>query len=309
MFSSILLPLIPIAIMVVVLYLIVRKFKNRGSYSPFTDDFLREPGETLRDRHDELQDKLMETFFSMAIIGIPAIYLLKGSPPGVMVVVLVVFSIFFVLQLWKLHRLFGEAVNVRLGFEGERATGQELMMLMRDGAWVFHDIPYQYGNIDHIIISVGGVFAVETKAVSKPESKTSSRSEWKVVYDGKTLKFPHYENAAPLEQAKRHAKHLHKHLKKTLGIHVVVTPVVALPGWFVDRTGKSDVWVINPKDRGDLRKAVTKKNLSTDEAERIAANIESVARSVRPGSKKLDPDASDYYDFWNNPRYKPPSVD
>ncbi|RLA49745.1 MAG: hypothetical protein DRR42_15035, partial [Gammaproteobacteria bacterium] len=66
MFSSILLPLIPIAIMVVVLYLIVRKFKNRGSYSPFTEDFLREPGETLRDRHDELQDKLMETFFSMA---------------------------------------------------------------------------------------------------------------------------------------------------------------------------------------------------------------------------------------------------
>jgi hypothetical protein len=309
MFSSMILPLIPMAIMVGALYLIVRKFKRRGCYSPFTDDFLREPGETLRTQHSLIQDEIMECFFSLVVVGVVAVYVVKGFPLVAVVTALVVFVIFFIYQLKKLSGLFSKAVSVRLGFEGERATGQELMMLMRDRAGVYHDIPYKYGNIDHIVIAPGGVFAFETKAVSKPASETTNRAEWKVTYDGKSLAFPHREDSAALEQARRHAKYLHGHIKKKLGIHAVVTPVVSIPGWFIDRTGKSDVWVINPKERDQLRKEMVVAKLGAGEADIIAAHIESVARSIRPGSKKLDPDAEDYYDFWNNPKYQPPSVD
>ncbi len=309
MFNSMLLPLIPMVIMVIVLYLIVRKIKSRGHYSPFTDDFLREPGETLRTRHRELHEDMMESFYSMVFVGVITVYIVKGFPVLVNIVVLVIFAVFFIYQIKKLTRIFGEAVNVRLGFEGERATGQELMMLMRDGAWVFHDLPYKYGNIDHIVIARGGVFAFETKAVSKPASATTNRAEWKVTYDGKSLVFPHKKDSDALEQARRHAKYLHRNIKNKLGIDAVVTPVVAMPGWFIERTGKSDVWVINPKERNVLRKEMVVEKLGPGEAERIAAHIESVARSVRPGSKILDPDADAYYDFWNNPRYRPPSVE
>ena len=159
MFNSILLPLIPAAIVVVVTFFLVRKFQNRGRYSPFTDDFLREPGETLRTRHREIQDDTMEAFYSIMFFGIVFVYVLKGSQFLVVAICLVLFTVPFIYQLKKLYRLFGEGVNIRLGFEGERATGQELMMLMRDGAWVYHDLPYKYGNIDHIVIAPGGVFA------------------------------------------------------------------------------------------------------------------------------------------------------
>ena len=309
MLDSMLLPLIPSVIVVIVLYLIVRRIKSRGQYSPFTDDFLREPGETLRNRHRDLHEDMMDSFYSMVFVGVVTVFIVKGFPIVATVVALLIFIGFFIYQIRKLARIFNEAVNVRLGFEGERATGQELMMLMRDGAWVFHDLPYKYGNIDHIVIARGGVFAVETKAVSKPASKTSNRAEWRAVYDGKSLVFPHKKDSDALEQARRHAKYLHRNIKNKLGIHAVVTPVVAVPGWFIERTGKSDVWVINPKERNELRKTLVVEKLGPGEAERIAAHIESVARSVRPGSKILDPDADNYYDFWNNPRYKPPSVE
>ncbi len=309
MLGSVLLPLIPMVIMLIALHFVLRKFQKRRRYSPFTDNFLREPGETLRDKHRETQENFMETFLVTAMFGVIALYIVKGASGATVIVILSIFAAFFIYQTRKLFRLFGDMVSLRLGLEGERATGQELSMLMRDGAWVFHDLPYQYGNIDHIVISRGGVFAVETKAVSKPTSESSNRAEWKVTYDGKSLSFPHRKETAALDQARLHAKYLRKNIMKKLGIHVVVTPIVAIPGWYINRTGKSDVWVINPKDRGQLRKELVIEKLNPGEAERIAAHIESVARSVRPGSKRLDPDANDHYDFWNNPRYKPPSVD
>ncbi len=309
MLSSMLLALIPAAIMIVVSYFLIRRFKKRGRYSPFTDDFLRGPGETLRNRHRDIQDDTMEVLYSTMIFGIIFVSVIRGFSFGVVAIVLATFVAPFIYQLRKLSRLFNEAINVRLGFEGERATGQELMMLMRDGAWVYHDLPYKYGNIDHIVIAPGGVFAFETKAVSKPASEKTNRAEWKVTYDGKSLAFPHKKDTAALEQARRHAKYLHRNIQKKLGIHAVVTPVVSIPGWYVERTGKSDVWVMNPKELDDLRKELAIAKLGAGEADIIAAHIESVARSVRPGSKKLDPDAEDYYDFWSNPRYQPPSVE
>jgi len=307
--TILLLSLIPVVIISASFIIYVELFKKRGKYSPFTEDFLREPGETLRYRLDTIHENIMEGFFVAMSLCLVLTLVLVLVPEVTLSIVLAVLFVLVVYYVLKLSRLFHKAVNVRLGLDGERATGQELTLLMHSGAWVFHDIPYQYGNIDHIVISSGGVFAVETKAISKPKSKTSPRGEWKVTYDGKTLKFPHRTDDSALEQARRHAKHLHRHFKKRLGIHVAVTPVVALPGWYVDRKGKSDVWVINPKERNDIRKEITKGILQKEEVDRIAADIESVARTVRPGSKRLDPDASDHYDFWNNPRYKPPSVD
>ena len=70
-----------------------------------------------------------------------------------------------------------QVIRLHQGVEAEIATGQELSLLMRDGAWVFHDIPYQYGNIDHVIVSRGSIFAIETKGYSKPES--FSFKSWK----------------------------------------------------------------------------------------------------------------------------------
>lgn len=292
-----------------IVFFYVRSVQSAPRYSPFTEDFLREPGETLRNQREKLLSDLMDPMLVITALlaSVPLVASLIKPPINLIIVLILIVALAY--ESRKAKKMLDQMMRIRLGMEGERATGQELSLLMREGAWVFHDLPYIYGNIDHIVVAKGGVFAIETKAVSKPTSSSTGRPEATVEYDGRFLKFPHKEDNDSIEQAKRHAKYLHRHIKEKLGLHVVVTPVVALPGWFVEWKGASDVWVINPKRGYYLKKAVNKGVLKPDEVARIASHLESVARSVRPGSKKLDPNASEHYDFWMNPKYKPPAVE
>ncbi len=85
--------------------------------------------------------------------------------------------------------MFNKRRRYRLGYEGEIAVGQELNQLMRDGFYVYHDFFVDKFNIDHIVVGPSGVFAVETKARSKPTSD-SPVPDYKVKYNGKCLQFP-----------------------------------------------------------------------------------------------------------------------
>jgi hypothetical protein len=55
------------------------------------------------------------------------------------------------------------------GRDGEREVAEYLDNLTRRGNYVFHDIPANGFNIDHIVVSTHGIFTLETKAYSKPE--------------------------------------------------------------------------------------------------------------------------------------------
>lgn len=67
--------------------------------------------------------------------------------------------------------------------------GQELNQLLRDGYYVYHDIPADKFNIDHIVAGKKGVFAIETKARSKPNSDQRQKDAT-VEYNGRAPLFP-----------------------------------------------------------------------------------------------------------------------
>ena len=134
------------------------------------------------------------------------------------------------------------------GMEAEIAVAQNLLPLMAEGCMVFHDFPADGFNIDHVIVAPNAVFAVETKSRKKPKDK--GRESAKVVYDGRTLRFPEHTETAPIEQALRQAQWLAKFLAKGAGDPVPVIPVLALPGWFVELTkegGRAEVIVNNSR--------------------------------------------------------------
>ena len=54
---------------------------------------------------------------------------------------------------------------------------------------VYHDIPGNNFNIDHVVVGPNGVFAVETEGRSKP-NRGRGQSDATVVYDGRSLTFP-----------------------------------------------------------------------------------------------------------------------
>lgn len=285
----------------VLIYFWVARLKKR--FSPFTEDSLRLPGHTLRMRHNKLSDDLLLLYvaYIFAAIGLVlAFSYLSSYARDIAIVTALVLMVYLLVRVW---RLFGILRITKLGREGEEYVGQELNLLMCRGAHVFHDIPYKYGNIDHIVVGKNKVFAIETKAVRKPQSLSNKTGrDSKVVFDGHQLIFPHMKINDPIKQAQRHAKHIREVLKKNCGLNIEVVPVVALPGWFVStQSAGKDVLVINPK-RG---RALDKWLGNTDckiEINKVVVHIASVARSITASSVLTDPDANEKYDFWLNPR-------
>ena len=67
----------------------------------------------------------------------------------------------------KIYGLVKKAKNYKQGLEAEKNVGQRLEELRSTGAQVFHDIPADGFNIDHIVISQTGIYTIETKSLSK----------------------------------------------------------------------------------------------------------------------------------------------
>jgi hypothetical protein len=70
--------------------------------------------------------------------------------------------------IWKFWRIRGRVRRLRLGRDGERVVGRFLERLREGGGQVFHDIPEEGFNLDHVVISPHGLYAIETKTLSMP---------------------------------------------------------------------------------------------------------------------------------------------
>jgi hypothetical protein len=280
--------MLPAMLYVAWMMLRIRKLQNRGKRSPFNEDILRTPGYSIRKAQvGNVTDFLMYTF---GVIITPFFaFVIVPENVGVK---LAVFGMALVFTAWCFYmsqKFFNTAIRLHQAVDAEMATGQELNLLMRDGAWVFHDIPYQYGNIDHVIVSSGGVFAIETKGYSKPTNNVNSPTEnASITVDRGVLVLPQAKTRQPIEQAKTQAKWLHNEIERRFGLAVMVRPVVALPGWMIKGGFDGDCWVINPKRGNALRGAVSKPLISDSDVNLISSWIEDLARSVAPKSKELD---------------------
>lgn len=204
-------------------------------------------------------------------------YLLTEQPSTIGLVSAVISGFFLI----KIITLLRRTSNLRLGYEGEVAIAQELNQLMREGAYVFHDVPADGFNIDHVVVWPKGVFAVETKGRMKPK-RDRGTEDAKVVFDGQRLQFPGWAETAPLDQTIRQAKWLSQWLSSAVGETVVVKPVLALPGWYVDLKAKSDVVIINGKNASGTFGKLFHTALSEEMIKRIAHQLEQRCRDVMP---------------------------
>ncbi len=262
--------------------------------SPLTQDLLRTPGQALRDRLEEMRwdlgiDVAVLMFVPMlplAIFQISSLITGRPTPVGGVWFSLSVATAFVAWQIRKLVRAAAAMDRLRLGLDAEMAVGQELDQLMRDGAVVFHDLPADKFNIDHIVIAPQGVFAVETKGYSKP-NRGGGAADAKVVFDGKVLTFPDRTTSDPIEQADRQAKWLASWLSSGTGEPVRVVAVISLPGWYVDRKGRGDVLVFSGKElRGNLLKARTAQPLTLEQMRRVIHQVEQRCRNVGPSFER-----------------------
>jgi hypothetical protein len=263
-------------------------WKDRKKRLPFTQKILRPPGESLRIRliefDEKLNDRLIQLFLAayspLIMAGLVA---LQGVRPGIGVWI-TIGAIAVVASTWSAYRLW-KVINlrrrIRLGFEGERHVGEALNQLMLVGYRVFHDFlitdkPRSIRNIDHIVVGPNGVFAVETKTRRKVKGENGAN----VTVLENALQYPWGPDQRDLAQAHHDAAWLAEWLSKMSNEPVKVGSILALPGWFIERRSKPIVTVLSG---GEVAANIPKLNgvaTSDSEIRRLAAIIEDRNRSI-----------------------------
>lgn len=300
MLSNFILILIPIllsaigmGIAFVIIFLWLRKQNRHYRGSPLTQDLMRPPGYSLQLKVNELTDDIALSL--MFMLGTPLLlysfHLSEsyfGSKPesSLRTITSVVMGLGIVGYFgYRLSKKLDEKKNMKLGLEGEMFTGEELNQLMLDGCRVFHDIKFQYGNIDHVVVSPSGVFSINTKMRGKPK-EGKDKADLIIDHQKNLLCFPDYEHPIPTKRLETEANWLSQYLTSAVGIQIKAEPILAYPGWFIkQRIGRGPVAVINPKNP---KAFFTKKQtiFNPTEIQQIAHQIEQLCRNIEPSYRE-----------------------
>lgn len=223
------------------------------SRSPLKAKPLRLPGQSVQDAIDEfLWDKAGPYILFAVVMTVVAslewLAVIRHLPrqPWTYSGIAVLAVTFAAVKCWRVRTRLRE---LKLGRDGERAVGQYLERLRGEGADVFHDVPGENFNIDHVVLSVNGFYAVETKTRSKP-----TRGDARITLTEEGLVVNGFRpDRDPLVQAQAGARWLSQLLEETTGKRFPVRGVVLFPGWFVEpmsnawRMSPDKPWVLEPK--------------------------------------------------------------
>lgn len=290
-FIPILLSLGGIFLLVAVIWLWSRQKGRSGKRNPLTRDLLRAPGESLREQIDDVWGDVSAYITIAPLIPVMAYatyvsqVAFTGLPhsPVVLTIYVALVIPFFVWMCVKVWRVLKKKQLLTLGYEAELAVGQELNHLVRQGYYVFHDLPAGKFNIDHVVIGPNGVFAVETKGRAKSSSNGDGKEGWKVNYDGKILQFPTWQETKPLAQATRQAQWLSEWLSSAVGAAVAAQPVLVLPGWYVNRSAPGGVPVLTGKQLTSyLPRLNNAPPLDESMIQRIVHQVDQRCRNIAP---------------------------
>lgn len=227
-----------------------RRQAYRNTKLPFNKRYLRPPGESLRRKIQEFDDKLLDglpwlmgltVFLGLAVYQcLTHSWIFGGTFVGLAVAGLIWWAVRFEKHASKRRDYY-------IGFLGERAVGEELNQLLAKGWSVFHDVPFEDNpsakgfNVDHVVVGVGGLFAIETKTRRK---RTESGGH-EVTFDGRTLHYPWGAEDWGIKNARERAQHLGSWLSGQLSTPLNAVPVLVFPGWMVHRRGASDLRVVS----------------------------------------------------------------
>lgn len=215
--------------------------------SPLKSKPLRLPGQSLDEQIDYvINDRAAEYLFGAGCLCLLAAtewfgYLMHRPRMPLLFTGMALVGIG--IAAWRLSAIKTQLRQLCLGRDGERCVGQFLERLREDGSQVFHDVPAEGFNLDHVVISRHGIFAIETKTWTKPWPKAT------ILVDGTELLVAGRKpDRNPMQQAAGAARWLESLLAESTGKQFQARGVVVFPSWWVEqRSPRGAVWVLEPK--------------------------------------------------------------
>lgn len=228
--------------------------RHAARRSPLAGELMHLPGEQAQREADRLADIADERLLVTALVGpmvlagwalqkVDARSLRFGITEAVLLILVLIVGGW---ATWSASKVLRARRKYLEGRAAERATAQALASLVSKGCAVYHDIPADKFNLDHVVVGPGAVFMIETKSRRKPAAPGKASAA--VKFNGEALEFPSWRETKILEQTRAQTRWLSDHLYRKTGERVPVEPVLALPGWYVTSSVPSpNIHVINPK--------------------------------------------------------------
>ena len=173
--------------------------------SPLKDKPLRQPGQSLDEARRNLISAKLDPWAAVAammviLAGLEWWRSIKQIPFSPVLFSLAALVTVAILAL-RIVSLRPKLKALRQGSDGEKAVGEFLERLRGNGYQVFHDIIAKGFNIDHVLIGPTGIYALETKTLSKPIGRDA-----RITFDaGRVLKGGIELDRNPATQARAQA--------------------------------------------------------------------------------------------------------
>jgi hypothetical protein len=234
-----------------------RQLDRDDRRDPITTDLRNLPGHSLQEQFEKLYESRIDKLVLVLSAGLMVALIIatrriaaESRPWDWIDTTLSIAAIGLAMHFGRqIAREMPRQRQIKQAIRAEHATAQELAASLAGKNRIIHDVQAKEFNIDHVVITPAGVFAVETKSRLKPPAGNGGNAV-KVKYNGKQLEFPGWTETKPLEQAGRQARWLANYLHEATGERLPVFAVLALPGWFIENTARITddmVRVINPK--------------------------------------------------------------
>lgn len=222
--------------------------KPSEKYSPIKTVPQNQPGKASDATLEIIQLKRLNNIIIVGLIMavaindvLQAIFTIPPQP---------IFMIFMVAVsgIWFYYKDKGlrkEKARYKLGSDGEKNVGDILDNLKQQDVKVFHSLVFEGKNkfdIDHVVLSKCGIFAIETKAWSKSGNDRISSNGKVILINGGN------PDSEPIDEAIMHARALQSYLRQKTNVEYDVQAVLVYPGWLVNQVVEGKIWVLNPKN-------------------------------------------------------------
>ena len=270
------------------------KRKHKKSKEPFSEKRLRSAGESAFEFSRLEFEELLYRLFGITIANFAGFVAVWSRESISLQFVLLVWIVTSLVTLWfgrKLTEHWRTSQGYKLGAEGERVVGEQLMRdLLPKGFMVYHDLILDPNyeskkfNIDHIVVGPTGVFAIETKTRSKQREEGRTA----VKRDSDQIRFGGFIDSNAIPQAQRASNELKKFLGPCLPGRNRVDWAIAVPGWWTQGVPQTDQ-VMNHKM---LARFICERRGNELSANDISIISQMIAEKNRIEPVKRDPDRS-----------------
>lgn len=272
-----------------------RERRRRRSRSPIDDThrLRRPPGTWVRSKLYKLQEDLQWDIFLLTMTSVSPVTIvlttavLEARTPGRAEVIVCALAIAGSICWYtrRIVRLGDAAAACKLGLQCELAVAHELDALLRDGYGVYHDVPLDGTNLDHVVVGDDGVVVVETKGRARPTSGDGPPPTTLRVRDGAVMtpgpSVP-WADTGPIAQARSGAELLRAHLRDHASIDVAVEAMVVYPGWHVTGGDRGPVPVTSARRAAQVARARCTGTLGADRRRRVEAWLGEATTTLEP---------------------------